>query len=57
MKHLVCATCGILIDCDWMGIGLSEDDICDKTDEDYHNPEEMECDCETKTITRRNERK
>ena len=48
MKHKVCAICGILLDCDWLSICLDYDDICEKTDEDYHNPIEVKCDCKSK---------
>lgn len=49
MNHIICATCGILLECDWMSIGLDYDDICENTDDDYHCQIEKPCNCELKT--------
>ena len=48
-KHIVCATCGILCNCDWMEFGIDADDMCKKTDNDFHTPLEVDCKCRSIT--------
>ena len=45
-KHIVCGTCGELLECDWMSIGLDYDDECEKSEGGYHTTEDAECTCE-----------
>ena len=43
-NHLVCANCQSLLDCDWMGISLDEDDECNYGGR--HCADVRRCDCE-----------
>ena len=45
-KHIVCGTCGILLECDWMSIGLDYDDECEKSEFEHHTAIDKKCDCE-----------
>lgn len=47
MEHIVCGNCGILLECDWMGIGIDYDDECEKTDGGHHYAKDEKCDCES----------
>ncbi|MDE1868147.1 MAG: hypothetical protein KGI08_10625 [Thaumarchaeota archaeon] len=52
LRHIVCHDCLTILDCDWLGISIDEDDECPKaTDENtYHFPKEVDCDCEQQVI-------
>ena len=47
-SHLICHFCGVLLECDWMGIGMDFDDPCPKNIQGYHRPNMVKCDCEQK---------
>lgn len=43
--HLVCMHCQILLECDSLGVSLSEDDSCYKSGDELHHAEKQECIC------------
>ena len=45
-SHLICGNCGMLLDCDWMGISLDYDDECKFGV--HHWQQEVKCDCESR---------
>jgi hypothetical protein len=45
-QHLVCGKCGMLLDCDWMGISLDYDDECKFGSR--HCTLSQTCDCESR---------
>lgn len=44
-KHIVCVTCGRVLDCVWNGLGLIYNDKCKKSESGDHTAIEKECNC------------
>jgi hypothetical protein len=44
-SHYVCLGCGMILDCDEMGITLDESDVCEHYDDGLHYAKKKDCEC------------